>query len=702
MPGSPAFGGSDSADRSEGIADAAEARLNPTDHALQRGATQNDDGAKSSASADVDGIQEAKERAILDGTHNTLGNPSQANQPTVSNQAQVNTRFLDAARDGDENGLVAALDEADPTATNEFSETALHLACRYGHVRIVEKLLNLELQKKNIEARDIDGWTPLLSTCSENHDDDDGTLKILKALLKHQPDINAKSSMKQTALHFACSYSSAAVAELLLKQEKIDATAQDENGNTPLNLACQECTTTEIEALWNLGSGANVGARIGVNIPNNRKSTPLTSACQFQSAKVVKSLLAIDADVEISDKDGDTPLILASRFGNVEMVRAILDRKPKNWDHKNEEGKNATDYAMSNTSAQEIIPLLLNRGLKLGDEDALEIFAGGTSRAVPATHLQDSAWLKLVRDMLTFHSPLDQPLLQTIEPIMKFASKEEKVWSILNTDTEQHFQILNTLTKDLGMSEEICKMIWRGRRDPEGALVSPGDLDLVKETLPSTEEWSNSKSELVPKTPLQWSAFYGEHQLVWCLLKEMQSRDNGDVGKALEIAKARKSARSTKGRKGTVPTDNEKENRMDSKQSGRAKDSKKSSVDKEIKRYEYTIDILNNATSLVSIAKKQLILADPIEIKGKEDVLQQSTATVVSFYERDGQIDILRSTTNILELIYANDDKRVNAVLDMARQTFDEMTKNRQSNEEPKEKPQMRWIHLPANHVSYE
>lgn len=619
----------------------------------------------------------------------------------LNDQAQVNADFLHAARLGNIETLRNTQDKADADAKNEASETALHLACRFGHLEIVKELLKHEKHKVKIEAQDSDNWTPLLSACSEDHV---GTLEILRALFdcSEKLDITVKSGWKYTALHLACGYSSPAVIGYLLeKNAAVDA--QDKDGDTPLHLACRRNQVAGIKLLLQTGAG--------VNITNNYRSTPLTLACQWQPTEIVQLLLEAGADYNAKDADGDTPLILASRCGTAKMVKAILDYKPSDgkhepvrWGDKNEKDKNALKYAMTNTGAREaIIPLLLNRGLRLDDDDASELFSGNSSEADPGSHSRNSVWLKIVQDMLKSHNPsLDKQLQETIEPIWKFASKEDKVSALLKTVEREHFLTLNELAKGLELSEEICELIWDCARFR--------DSDLIQIYCEAFMRWRDSetsksgpivsKTNYVPRSPLQMSAYYGEPDLVWYLLKESQSRDKGDARQALHIARARKPKSTVESKDSAKPQVNQHgDSQSDS-----------SDHDKRSKRFERTIDILNNAGTWVRLASRLPERPKLADMKDKEDLLQKHYAAVVDFYEENGQIDLLRSSPSVFDLIYTENDGGINAIMKKAKSLSHEMTKRQPSFEmgvderaspttNEDNRPRLRWIHLPANNV---
>lgn len=72
--------------------------------------------------------------------------------------------------------------------------------------------------------------------------------------------------------------------------------------------------------------------------------TPLLLAIRKKSTVVMKALIDAHADANNADSEGNSPLITAVRFGDLEGV-VLLRITPAILEHRNNEGKNATQYA---------------------------------------------------------------------------------------------------------------------------------------------------------------------------------------------------------------------------------------------------------------------------------------------------------------------------------------------------------------------
>jgi len=128
------------------------------------------------------------------------------------------------------NDHASAASEIDARAVDEFGQTLLHKAAREGDVEQVIRLINK--YSAEINARDSDGWTPLLTSCiagktdvaivllehgaNPSLGDTEGKITplmvasgnldvtLVKTLVEHQVELNTESSdQHRTAMHWA-------------------------------------------------------------------------------------------------------------------------------------------------------------------------------------------------------------------------------------------------------------------------------------------------------------------------------------------------------------------------------------------------------------------------------------------------------------------------------------------------------------------
>ena len=103
--------------------------------------------------------------------------------------------------------------------------------------------------------------------------------------------------------------------------------------------------------------------------PQKEKSVAdkLLLACQSGDIPLIEKLLSSeivsDSDVQHQDERGNTPLMLASLFGNTEAVRLLLSRRP-DANFKNFNGQTALMLACEK-GYEPIVSMLLEYGAKL-------------------------------------------------------------------------------------------------------------------------------------------------------------------------------------------------------------------------------------------------------------------------------------------------------------------------------------------------
>ena len=166
-----------------------------------------------------------------------------ATMPEIPGEKK-NTLLLEYARKGLTGGVLMALQAgADVNHKDVCSETALHLAARYGHHALAQGLLGAGA---DVNAKDRDSETALHKAARYGH------RALAQGLLGAGADVNAKGSYSETALHKAARYGHRALAQVLLGAGA-DVNAKDVFGRTPLAFArapsLRRASSREVEAL---------------------------------------------------------------------------------------------------------------------------------------------------------------------------------------------------------------------------------------------------------------------------------------------------------------------------------------------------------------------------------------------------------------------------------------------------------------------
>jgi ankyrin repeat protein len=142
-----------------------------------------------------------------------------------------------------------------------------------------------------------------------------GHTEIIKALLAAKADVTPRNEFDFNAFTSAVAAGNQEVAGLLL-----DAGAKVDDGAsslTPLAFAVSSGNTDMMRFLVAHGADVNHGAKRG-------DQTALISAILGAQLESVKTLIALKADVNTKMKDGTTPLKLARKGDQEEIVALLL------------------------------------------------------------------------------------------------------------------------------------------------------------------------------------------------------------------------------------------------------------------------------------------------------------------------------------------------------------------------------------------
>ncbi|XP_034949608.1 ankyrin-1-like [Chelonus insularis] len=204
---------------------------------------------------------------------------------------------------------------ANPNVRDRNGETALHLICSWEsktNLQIIKLLLKYNA---DIEAMDDRGWTPLITACSI------GNAEVVKCLLEHHANPNVTDWIGQPALHLVCSWESETTPQIikLLLKYNADIEAVDEQGRTPLFVACKSGNVAAVQCL--------LENHVNPNATNQHSQTALHYICSAKpgtTLQIIQLLLKHNADTEAMDDRGWTPLFEACSSGNIVAVKVLL------------------------------------------------------------------------------------------------------------------------------------------------------------------------------------------------------------------------------------------------------------------------------------------------------------------------------------------------------------------------------------------
>ena len=288
---------------------------------------------------------------------------------------------------------------------NLGASTALHRA-HSEKPRISELLIH---HGADLEARDYNGKSPLLSQCgsarpnaeetvrlllkhgADIHSRDNygeaalfkaaakGLCRIIKVLMEYGADIHARSKLGRSVLFTASeSYLETDETVSLLLDLGVDIHLQDFVGDTALTLAAAKGEPDAVKLLLDHGANPHTKNEAGdtaltlaATAEATLKRSPyfdegeswLDEATQLaavveRNLKTLELLLIHGASVDVKNKPGDTALILAAAKGKLDAVKLLLNHKA-NLHTKNEAGNTALSLSAENGHS-EVHQLLLD------------------------------------------------------------------------------------------------------------------------------------------------------------------------------------------------------------------------------------------------------------------------------------------------------------------------------------------------------
>ena len=231
---------------------------------------------------------------------------------------------------------------ADVNAVNNRGQTALWFACIDGQDSIVKVLMDTGADPSIVDKyRDSCLHAAIHGQCST---------ETIQKIIDHGADVNAVNNDGATPLLLACSKAQAESAELLLNVGADPNIADGDGDASILSAIDGYCSVNTMHKL--IANGANV------NATNNKGLTALLKACSYGQMDVVKVLLEAGADPTIVD-DVHYSSLHAAVDGrcNKDTLRALIDHGA-HIDATRKDGTNALLRACTTGQSKSVIVLL--------------------------------------------------------------------------------------------------------------------------------------------------------------------------------------------------------------------------------------------------------------------------------------------------------------------------------------------------------
>jgi len=172
-----------------------------------------------------------------------------------------------------------------------------------------------------------------------------GHVETVKMLLAKGAQVDLYNHNGSTAIMLACHQGRTDVVIALLAAAA-NLHIKDKDGNTAVMMACKHIHLNLIKTIF---SHSSSGHRDLLSARNALGQSPLHIAAISGNCATAKILCDNGADVEAKDDKGNTPLILASEAGFIDVCELLL-RPPcsADWQKTNKKGETALCIAKGN------------------------------------------------------------------------------------------------------------------------------------------------------------------------------------------------------------------------------------------------------------------------------------------------------------------------------------------------------------------
>ena len=199
-----------------------------------------------------------------------------------------------------------------------WRETPLAYAAIHGRRDVAVLLLK---HGAEMDFRDDGGNTPLIWAARNGHED------VVKLLLEHHADVNAVATIQATIqldspIHAAAANGHASVVAILAEAGADVNKMRGPFNATPLYYAASGGHSDVAKLLLDFGAEVDLVETTGIATG----ATPLLMAVESSRYDVGRLLLRHGANPNIQDRFGNSAISVATKLGNEEFIRLLLER----------------------------------------------------------------------------------------------------------------------------------------------------------------------------------------------------------------------------------------------------------------------------------------------------------------------------------------------------------------------------------------
>ena len=269
-----------------------------------------------------------------------------------------NTILHVAALCGRANVVLFLIDEAiiDLNVRGHHGRSVLHSACQGGNIPLIQTLIHT--YQADVKAQDNNGKTPINVAVLS------GKVEAALGLIdEFSCDPSARSHNGRSLLHDACEGGNLSLVKILIPQN-FDVHAQDNQGNTPLNVAALCGNQIIVLSLINeFGCDPNM-------IGHNGRSL-LHDACEGGNLSLVEELiLKHNLSIHARDHHNNTPLLTAVSSGAEEVALSLINKFGCDRDVSDSGGKTVLHYACQRGSLDLVQIIIQHHKVDVNAQDS--------------------------------------------------------------------------------------------------------------------------------------------------------------------------------------------------------------------------------------------------------------------------------------------------------------------------------------------
>lgn len=216
--------------------------------------------------------------------------------------------------------MLLTCDAIDVNTTDGFGNTPLLVSAKNGHAGIVRCLLDSD--KVDVSRQNKNGFSSLMVASQA------GCEEVVDMLLDRDDIlVNSQNSDGDTALILALKGSHITIVAWFLELKQVDVDARNNVGDSALHVACSRALDVTVVMMLDMFEDAGL---IDVNSRNSDGRTPLMLASRYGHVWIMEALLAAERiQVNAQCNRGWTAMMYACWNGQVSALQMLLDPKYK-------------------------------------------------------------------------------------------------------------------------------------------------------------------------------------------------------------------------------------------------------------------------------------------------------------------------------------------------------------------------------------